>query len=312
MTLQEMGQLIREQRETTGLSIEDVAGRIKVSARTLRAIESGSVEGLPHAVYTKGFVRSFALAVGMPPEELHSRLHQAFPPEAFDDAKPEPGPLVRPLTPSGLGRKIAFLVLLLVMLAGLAAGGWYIVAAYGDEIMKRVKQPFSAVTPLPESGINGTAALTGMPTLDRADLAEVASNSSGRNAAQSPSVLSQEGAAAPLAPAASASSAAQAASAAVKPSPPAQTETPPTPRGETSTATQTVLISARTPCWVGSKADGGAGRQYTVKAGESFTLTFKKSLELVLGNPEGVDILYNGKPYQPAYNPGERARFALP
>ncbi len=83
-------------------------------------------------------------------------------------------------------------------------------------------------------------------------------------------------------------------------------------REETEPAVQIVRISARTPCWVGSKADGGEGQQYTVKAGETFTLTFKTSLDLVLGNPEGVDMIYNGKPYKPVYKPGERAKFSLP
>ncbi|MDR1360345.1 MAG: helix-turn-helix domain-containing protein, partial [Deltaproteobacteria bacterium] len=79
MTLAELGQQIRARREEAGLNIEDVAARIKVSSRILLAIEAGAMEALPHVVYTKGFTRSFALVVGLPPEEVAARLEEIFP-----------------------------------------------------------------------------------------------------------------------------------------------------------------------------------------------------------------------------------------
>ena len=84
MTLQELGQAIREKRTATNLSIDDVAGRIKISARILKSIEEGSLIGLPHAVYTKSFIRAFGLMVGYDPAELTKHLDELFPPESLE------------------------------------------------------------------------------------------------------------------------------------------------------------------------------------------------------------------------------------
>ncbi len=144
MTLQELGENIRQKREAAGFTIEDVATRIKVSSRTLRAIEKGATEGLPHAVYTKGFVRSFALAVGYDPEELNAHLSGVFPAEIFDDSKPER--LLFTVPAPGPGKKIFTTLLILCILAGLAAGGWFVAVRYGTTLMEMIKQPFSAIT----------------------------------------------------------------------------------------------------------------------------------------------------------------------
>ena len=97
MTLQELGQAIREKRTAANLSIDDVAGRIKISSRILKSIEEGSLVGLPHAVYTKSFIRSFGLLVGYDPAELTKHLDELFPPESLDETRNEPGPRTRTL-----------------------------------------------------------------------------------------------------------------------------------------------------------------------------------------------------------------------
>ena len=56
MTLKELGQTLREHREASGLSLDDVAARIKLSTRLLASIEEGATAGMPHAVYTKRFI----------------------------------------------------------------------------------------------------------------------------------------------------------------------------------------------------------------------------------------------------------------
>lgn len=60
------GDLLREGRERRGLTIEALASTIRVPEATLRALESGALEGLPPEVYTKGFIRSISRAVGIP------------------------------------------------------------------------------------------------------------------------------------------------------------------------------------------------------------------------------------------------------
>lgn len=56
-------------RVTKGLSIDDVSRITKIPSRTIQRLESGNHEGLPAEVFVKGFVRSFARAVGLDENE---------------------------------------------------------------------------------------------------------------------------------------------------------------------------------------------------------------------------------------------------
>ena len=60
------GDLLREGRERRGMTLEALARTTRVPEATLRALESGGLEGLPPEVYTKGFIRSISRAVGIP------------------------------------------------------------------------------------------------------------------------------------------------------------------------------------------------------------------------------------------------------
>lgn len=147
MTLQELGQSIREKREAAGLTIDDVAARIKISTRILKSIEEGSLVGLPHAVYTKSFIRSFGLLVGYDPEELNPRLDTLFPPESLDETRSEPTFRSQAaMSYPSAGRRFAALLIMLLILGGLVAGGWYVTVHYGDAILDLVKKPFSALS----------------------------------------------------------------------------------------------------------------------------------------------------------------------
>jgi cytoskeleton protein RodZ len=60
------GDLLREGRERRGMTLEALARTTRVPEATLRALESGGLDGLPPEVYTKGFIRSISRAVGIP------------------------------------------------------------------------------------------------------------------------------------------------------------------------------------------------------------------------------------------------------
>jgi cytoskeletal protein RodZ len=71
------GDLLREGRERRGLTLEALARTTRVPEATLRALESGGLEGLPPEVYTKGFIRSISRAVGIAEAEPLQRYLQA-------------------------------------------------------------------------------------------------------------------------------------------------------------------------------------------------------------------------------------------
>jgi hypothetical protein len=56
---------LRAGRAHRGMSLDDVARVTKIQPRILERLEAGKLEGLPAAVFVRGFVRSFARCVGL-------------------------------------------------------------------------------------------------------------------------------------------------------------------------------------------------------------------------------------------------------
>ncbi|MDR2669084.1 MAG: DUF4115 domain-containing protein [Desulfovibrio sp.] len=340
---QELGGKIREKREAVGLSIEDVAARIKISSRILKAIEEGASSGLPHAVYTKRFTKAFGLLVGFDPEELDARLEEVFQAACLEEAKHEPvlnrnADLAYP----GTARRFIALVVFILMLWGLAGGCWYVAVNYGSAILEFVKQPFSAfgghteTPPSPTPG--GTSSGTGVGNA----VSRLMRSSSDKGAAaaqmrpddgkqQTPDIaLRAQGNAPPDAPASPPRPA----------DPPAQAgghasgtapDGAPSPSGEggasssaasgavpaggeraTPDGTNQVLILSRETCWINSRADGAKGRDYVLKPGDRFMLTYNNQLELTLGNAGGVDLVHNGKNFGPGGQRGQKIVLRFP
>ncbi|SNR63280.1 cytoskeleton protein RodZ [Humidesulfovibrio mexicanus] len=76
MNLQELGGLLKIERERRGLSVRDVMDATKISRRNLVALEDGQVGQLPHPVYLKGYVRNYARLVGLDAEPLVAVVDQ--------------------------------------------------------------------------------------------------------------------------------------------------------------------------------------------------------------------------------------------
>lgn len=63
--LRRLGEILREARESKGLSQADVAQVLFVKKSTVDSIEAGDWNSLPHPVYVKGYVKSYAAYLGM-------------------------------------------------------------------------------------------------------------------------------------------------------------------------------------------------------------------------------------------------------
>jgi transcriptional regulator with XRE-family HTH domain len=65
-----VGRLLRERRQSRGLTPEEIALAIRVSARHVLAVEDGRFADLPPQPYGRGLVSSYAAMLGLEPEEL--------------------------------------------------------------------------------------------------------------------------------------------------------------------------------------------------------------------------------------------------
>jgi hypothetical protein len=69
----QFGGRLRDKREERHLSLGDLAKLTKIPERSLERLESGRFDELPAEVFVRGFVRSYARAVGLDPEDMARR-----------------------------------------------------------------------------------------------------------------------------------------------------------------------------------------------------------------------------------------------
>jgi cytoskeleton protein RodZ len=85
------GQVLRLKREQHGLSVEEIAKRVHLEVKIIEAIENDSQEGLPSAIYVRGYLRSYAKIVGADADEIIN-LYNADSPPPPPDILPEVKP----------------------------------------------------------------------------------------------------------------------------------------------------------------------------------------------------------------------------
>jgi len=66
----DLGQLLQEAREQKGVSLEQVEEATRIRQKFLKALEEGNYTALPAEAYVKGFLRNYALYLGLDPEEV--------------------------------------------------------------------------------------------------------------------------------------------------------------------------------------------------------------------------------------------------
>jgi cytoskeleton protein RodZ len=65
--LRSIGQMLREARESQGLSVEEVATRLRLMQRQVEAIEADDFASLGQPVFARGFVRNYAKLLDLQP-----------------------------------------------------------------------------------------------------------------------------------------------------------------------------------------------------------------------------------------------------
>jgi cytoskeletal protein RodZ len=130
MNDEHFGSCLRRAREERALTLGDIAVSTKVPRSALELLESGTLSGLPAHVFVRGFIRSYAKAVGIADETplgLFDRAVGIKPaPAAIEEVAPNVPPVPAPL-PSAIpddeesGRRrglgVAVFVIILVLIA---------------------------------------------------------------------------------------------------------------------------------------------------------------------------------------------------
>lgn len=69
-----LGDELREARLTLGYSVVELAAQLRIRQAHLEALEEGRLRDLPGAAYAVGFVRSYAMALGLDADEMARRF----------------------------------------------------------------------------------------------------------------------------------------------------------------------------------------------------------------------------------------------
>lgn len=75
----ELGKRLVEAREEKGMSLEDLMAATKIQKRYLLAIEQGNYDIIPGKFYVRAFIKQYAEAVGLNPEQLFEEFRKDVP-----------------------------------------------------------------------------------------------------------------------------------------------------------------------------------------------------------------------------------------
>lgn len=292
------GAMLRRARADSGLSQEDVAGKLHLGTRQVLALEHDDYSVLPGPTYVRGYLRAYADLVGIDPKtvlDAHTRLAPPGAAPDFHAIAPE-----RELTTEN--RQIQTITWgVIAAIIGLALAWWL---GGGEEDRKPAMSPAPAVVEVPPAAGPPLSELPPEPGAPADTLLTPA--------APVPADATTPPATTPETPAAPAPAPEPEAGMVVTPIAPGPA------MGATSSMTPIAAVSGlviRTSqeSWVDVRdADDRKLVYDMVPAGRTIRVEGKTPIKVFVGNAPGVQLEWNGAPYDfTRYQRGNTARFAV-
>jgi cytoskeleton protein RodZ len=290
------GSILAAQRLQAGLSLEDVAAKLKLAKRQIEALETDRYEALPGNTFVRGFVRNYARLLQIDAQPLLSYLAQHLPAEAPQAALPRLQDEAMPMLRPGGGSRPTFVrfaqlaVLFAVVLVGVAA--WVFESGHHEPQLTVASPALERTTAAPST----TSPSIVQPAGPVSEVAPVVSDTpSGGGSSPSPGVAaSGQIAQSPL-------SAVTESQPSVDSQPVATTPVASTPVASTGDANHSaaggdVRVLAHQDSWVlVVDANGRRLVNEIVRAGESRAVSGKAPYQVRIGNGPHTDLVYKGK-----------------
>jgi cytoskeleton protein RodZ len=255
---------LRAARERVGWSINDMAAALRIRLQYLEALEAGHINALPGSAYALGYLRTYARALGLDPNEVARR----FKAEAATVTRKTR--LAFPMPVPERGAPAGAVVLLGVVLAIGAYAGWYRLSGEGRLPAETSLQVPLRLAPLAEQAVQPQTARPTSPV-------------AAAPASVEPPTAQQ--AEVPPAPAISPGSAA-AASVTLLP-------VPPIPGGQSDQPR--ILLRASADAWVQVRDRAGPVLLNRIlHPGDTWAVPAKPNLLLTTGNAGGTDLVVDG------------------
>jgi cytoskeleton protein RodZ len=276
----QIGAGMREVRERLGWRLPDVAAQLRIRLPYLEAIERGDLAALPGSAYQTGFVRSYALILGLDPEEILRRFRAAGmgPPEKAELS------FLAPVPDRAVPTGALWFILVLCVIGGYA--GWYFHSAHEQHLAQAIPAVPPELAPLavpPKPPAPKPA-----PVATPAPATATPTTAATKTASATPATPTT-----PATPAATA--------AGDKPAPAVVTSTTPPAGSPTILATADTWIEVKDPT-------GNILFSRVLHAGESWPVPDEPGLVLTSGNAGGTEISSGGKTSAPLGNSGAVVR----
>jgi cytoskeletal protein RodZ len=88
--MESVGEYLKRERELRGVSLKDISEFSKVSVGLLKALEDGNSEALPHKTFVKGFVSAYCKCLGLDDTDAVLR-YEAYLNESAEETKEQDG-----------------------------------------------------------------------------------------------------------------------------------------------------------------------------------------------------------------------------
>jgi cytoskeletal protein RodZ len=258
------GSRLREARERRGISLRQIANATKISVSALEALERNDISRLPGGIFSRAFVRSYAMEVGLDPEETIQEFIAQFPHDSVTAGHPAAEQSDDNELHESHRRMASVFVRLIAVSVPIVAAVLY----FGARGTRRAAEPDAATTTAEAS--------TPAPEVSLPPAPESAASSPAPPAASPPA--EPAGATSP---------------ADVKPPPAAAPSASGVPPAQAAQRI-TVGLLATAPCWVSATVDGERVVARELQPGERQTFDVGRDIVLTAGDAAALDVTLNG------------------
>ncbi|HCE3718806.1 TPA: cytoskeleton protein RodZ [Vibrio parahaemolyticus] len=301
----EAGTLLKNKRESLGMTQKQVADRLRLRVSVIEDIENNRFESQQVATFTRGYLRSYAKFVGLDEKVVLVALEQTA------DVKPkeqeiEMQSFSRKTKHEKHNSRIMLLTwVIAIVIIGISAAWWW--QNQQENSLAQVVAEANVETSQPSADEIADIDLMTEEELIASTPAELAASNntaseSSINAAQTDEVV-------PAETEESTTEATQEPVALIKAAEEVQEASPVVPEGMTL-----LTMKFKADCWIQVKDTNGKTLvSGTQKPGQDVELTGKAPFKVILGAPEGVTMTFASEPVDlSGYTSGKVARFTLP
>jgi cytoskeletal protein RodZ len=139
----EIGNRLKEARQEKGLSLDDLQSITKIQKRYLMGIEEGNYSSMPGNFYVRAFIKQYAEALELNPDELFEAYKSEIPSTYSDDLPEQLSRVQTQRTISDGSSKVFDLlpkILIAVFVIGAASLIYFLVINYGKKSSQSINQ----------------------------------------------------------------------------------------------------------------------------------------------------------------------------